>query len=153
MTKLFSLFAALVSLFAVSPAQAGVPGTCGMEFEMTVTDPFLIPRYTGEGTGEITCTDLNGKETTSPIVISVVGWGPGVGEYTLNGVSGDINVASARELEGDFGGAAIQFFAANVQMGFTGKKTGLKFGVNLALNESGLGLFAGATTWSIRLAR
>ena len=143
----------LIALFGTAPAHAGVPGTCGMEFQIHVVDPLWSLEAKGSGTGVITCTDINGQETTAPISISMVAHGPGVGEYTLNGVAGDINVGSAKELEGDYVGAALQFFAANVQMGFTGKQSGLKFGVNLALNESGLGLFVGGTSWKIRLAR
>ena len=153
MLRIMALFLGATALAYSPSAHAGIPGTCGMQFQVHVVDPLWSLEAKGSGTGAITCTDLNGQENSSPITITMDARGPGVGEYSLRGVAGDINVGSAEELEGDYVGAALQFFAANIQMGFTGKKTGLKFGVNLALNQSGLGLFVGGTSWKIRLAK
>lgn len=137
---------------AATPSASPAPAGCRMEFQVRVTSYVLYTE--GRGTGKVVCKNADGTERTSKSVrISIEGVGPGIGEFSLRGVAGNLGILDPQEIEGTY--AVLQanvgvHGAAGATLGFEGQDNGLSFSGSVAAGH-GWGASLNGSTWTIRL--
>lgn len=90
-----------LSLFAVNAFAASDVGGCNMSFHVNIKSTFIW--QTGSGKGKLTCSDATGETPYSrDVIIEITGYGFGFGEFSYDGVSGQIGILEPSQIEGTY---------------------------------------------------
>ncbi len=143
-----------LSLFALNAFAAPDVGGCNMSFHVNIKSTFIW--QSGSGTGKLTCSDATGETPyTRDVVIDIQGYGFGFGEFSYDGVSGQIGILEPEQIEGTYYVADANLALGKglgLSLGFYNQASGLSFDGKVKAG-SGIGVALNGSAWTVRLAK
>ncbi len=137
----------------VPPATATDLAGCTFHFNVKIKSVLIF--QSGVGDGYLSCKDIHGRESRDIVDIQIQGIGLGLGLFYFEGVSGNLGVLDAQDLEGEYyladGNIAIGV-GGGLSVGLYNRRNGLSIDAKVK-GGRGIGAAINGSRWTITLVR